>query len=201
MLTRIGGRFGLVRERDAGFYDDVYRTAPRYHTGYDQSVYLPVWQQLVNRIPPESKILEIGCGPGQLAELLYDRGIRQYLGLDISDVAVNAARERVPAFEFDVADARTDPRVQDRWYDVAVCTEVFEHVRDDLNLLERVRPGARVLATVPSFWTTGHLRWFKNSNAAAARYGKKLAHLEVVEARGAEPATHLFFLLDGVRPR
>src|SRR5690606_36611902 len=47
-------------------------------------------------------VLEVGAGTGWLAEQLV--GWSRYVGLDLSPVAVQAARERVPHAEFFAAD-------------------------------------------------------------------------------------------------
>jgi len=49
-------------------------------------------------------VLDLGCGSGILAHALIDREGRSYLGIDISGVAVAAARRRFPAPAVTVAD-------------------------------------------------------------------------------------------------
>ncbi len=75
----------------------------------------------VKEIAPES-VIDIGCGDGQWAEL-FDQ---EYLGVDISQKLVDAAKERFPDKDFkcsSVVDLETDKK-----YDIAFCYTLFMHV-------------------------------------------------------------------------
>ena len=53
-------------------------------------------------VPPDSRVLEIGCGVGDLlAAVKPSRGV----GVDFSPKMISLARERHPELEFEVADA------------------------------------------------------------------------------------------------
>jgi len=54
---------------------------------------------LCERVAQDCSILELGCGSGLLAEKARSR-YRNYLGIDLSEKAVQAARRRVPEFKF-----------------------------------------------------------------------------------------------------
>lgn len=180
-----------------GWYDEHYRlTLGAYDSHYSESVYFRVWEQVADRIDTDEGVLEIGCGSGQLAQLLMDRGLKRYRGFDFSEFAVDLARQRLPDVEFHVADARTTSLLDEAAYEVALCTEVLEHLDDDIGLLERIRPGARVLATVPNFDSTSHLRFFTDEAAVVERYGQSLDRLIVT--RVALRRESAIFLLDGV---
>lgn len=180
----------------ADWYDQHYRLAlDSYDSHYRDSVYLQVWEAIAGRLDHRTTILEIGCGTGQLAQLLFDRGIQQYLGFDFSEFAVGLARKRVPEADVQVADARTTPLVDQTTYDVALCTEVLEHLDDDLALLRRIRGGARVLATVPNFDSISHLRFFMTEGELHERYAQVLEPLQVTRISLARESA--IFLLDG----
>lgn len=162
------------------------------------SAYFPAWRTLLDRLPDKAAILEVGCGSGQLAQLLVQEGHQPYVGFDFSREAIDMARRRLPEGEFVVADARTTDLFESAAYDVAVCTEVLEHVDDDRGLLRRIPPGVRVIATVPTFDSTTHLRFFPEASDAYERYRRELEDLTVtvldMEGRGA------LLLLDGRTP-
>ncbi len=48
----------------------------------------------------ETKVLEIGCGTGFYTRLLYEQGVKQYLGLDVTDVLLPKLKEIFPGFHF-----------------------------------------------------------------------------------------------------
>ncbi len=59
-------------------------------------------------LPEGAHLYDLGCGTGEVAALAVEEGLR-VSGVDISEEAVRAARERVPAGRFVVGDARTSP--------------------------------------------------------------------------------------------
>lgn len=75
-------------------------------------------QMAVQLLVPHAKgrrVVEVGCGSGLLAEPILERGAASYIGIDISDTAINAARQRVAASglakraEFAAADVLSFP--------------------------------------------------------------------------------------------
>jgi len=51
-------------------------------------------------------ILDVGCGDGEFLEILISEGRKEIFGVDISDVAVGLARERLRSYMPDVVDER-----------------------------------------------------------------------------------------------
>lgn len=190
----------------AAWYDGAYSGASAdYLLPYSDSAYLPVWEEICSRITPGSHVLEIGCGPGQLARMLHDRGIPgSYVGFDFSPAGVALARNNLVGGEFHIADARSSDLVTDRNYDTAICTEVLEHIKEDLKVLRRVRGGAQILATVPDFDYESHVRHFASKEAVLERYGSMFESLEVsahhhANDPGGDRGT--LFLIDGIKKR
>ena len=104
-------------------------------------------------IPQESLVLDIGTGTGSNLRMLSDLGFNYVTGVDTSDDAIRYCAEKgfghvqkgnVCALPFD-----------DGSFDVVLATDIIEHVDDDdLALAEIARvlkPGGRVLITVPAF--------------------------------------------------
>lgn len=181
------------------WYDEMYEVNQRlYDVEPQDSVYFPAWSALATRVPERAAILEVGCGSGQLAQLLLGESARSYVGFDFSSRAIELARRRVPHGDFRVADARNTALFDEASYNLVVCTEVLEHVDDDRALLRRISPGVRVLATVPTFDSTTHVRFFDDAAEAQKRYRAELTGLTVtpVELRTAGA----LLLLDGTTP-
>src|SRR5205085_1343346 len=97
------------------------------------------------------RVLEVGCGPGHLANLLLDQGVQEYVGLDFSPKAVAIARKVAPRARFLVGDARSSELYSRFDYDAVICTEVLEHIEDDGLVVSQFRPGTRCLCSVPNF--------------------------------------------------
>ena len=104
------------------------------------------------------KALDVGCGDGaRYGARVHQSGVEVH-GVDISEVAVEAARARgVNARVASLADPLPYP---DATFDVVICLEVLEHLVDPAVVAREIarvlRPGGSALLSVPNsaFWTT-----------------------------------------------
>lgn len=163
------------------YYDRIYEDSEQYHSDYKVSHYYEMWTQVLQllRMVQEPRVLEIGCGTGQLAHYLYDEGFRHYHGFDFSEEAVRIASQRVPQ-SFCVADARA-PETFNHNYNVVICLEVLEHVDDDLGILSNIHEGAAVILSVPSSDDPAHVRFFLAKDSVTRRYSAVLDIQEIVQ--------------------
>src|SRR5437867_11345440 len=114
------------------------------------------WPVLAPLIPtaPALTILDYGCGNGDvLAEMRLINPRGRYIGSDVSETALGAARERLPDVVFHhLRDGGRVP-LQDRSVDFIFCSEVIEHVYDTETTFGEfsrlLRPGGRILITTP----------------------------------------------------
>jgi SAM-dependent methyltransferase len=181
------------------WYDERFARDAMWRAHYTKSPYYHFWTVIVDRLvrdaPCAPAVLEIGCGSGQLALALRDRGITNYVGFDFAPKRVEWARHTVPEFRFEVADAFATQLYDEVHYDVVVCTEFLEHVEGDLDVLARLRR-SRVIGTVPNFGGGSHVRHFDDAGAVVARYGTVLEGLRVDAFPNRQGRVH--YLLDGV---
>jgi trans-aconitate methyltransferase len=163
----------------AAFYDAALPKA-NYRGGYRD-----LWQRTGRLVPPDSRVVELGCGPGMLRPYL---NVRSYIGLDFSPAAIRLALRQFPRVDFRVADVREPIPPADCY----VMNEVLEHLDDDLDLLRSLPPSTVVLS-VPSFDSTSHVRFFEKEGSAVKRYGRVLAidHVEYVKHGTAGRFFHL----------
>jgi 2-polyprenyl-3-methyl-5-hydroxy-6-metoxy-1,4-benzoquinol methylase len=130
------------------------------------------------------RILDVGCGPGELGHVLKQRG-HEVFGVDWSP----------PSFELDgfvQADIGQGlPRSLTGPFDIVLLADVLEHMSDPLQLLlaakQRLKPAGRILVSLPNavHWSMraqlafgrfnytnkglldrGHLRFFTRDSAA-----------------------------------
>jgi ubiquinone/menaquinone biosynthesis C-methylase UbiE len=104
-------------------------------------------------VPKDADVLEVGTGGGALIEDMVNDGFSSVVGIDMSDLAVGAARGRgltqvhqgdATALEFD-----------DDSFDVVIASDVLEHLVDERKALAEwsrvLRPGGQMLIFVPAF--------------------------------------------------
>ncbi len=96
-------------------------------------------QIIVDLIRPLSvnSILDAGCGNGTNLEAIQQQlGITDVTGIDLSEVALNAARRRVKG-DFRAVDLEHEKL--DRTFDLVLTSQVIEHVVDDDGFLTKLR--------------------------------------------------------------
>ena len=95
--------------------------------------------------------LDLGCGDGRLTVELQARGI---VAAAVSEVALERARRRLPDATFVGVTPDEPLPFDDLSFDLVLCAETIEHVRDVQLLLSEarrvLRPGGRLALTTPA---------------------------------------------------
>ncbi|MEX1141175.1 MAG: class I SAM-dependent methyltransferase [Thermoleophilaceae bacterium] len=95
--------------------------------------------------------LDLGCGDGRLAEALDARALTL---ADVSGGALERAAMRLPEARVVELEPDAPLPLADNAFDVVLCTETIEHVRDIQLLLSEarrvLRPGGRLALTTPA---------------------------------------------------
>ena len=167
------------KEQPAKFYSTVFRSDHDYHGHYSNSRYYGLHKRIYDLLTcgQDARILELGCGPGQFAHFLQDEGFTNYLGIDFSDVAIEMARLKSEQ-EFRVGDIFAFD-YDNEPYDVVVLLEVLEHLNKDVELIRKIRTGAWIVLSVPTFGASSHVRIYVSAEQIIERYGSyvKFAHI------------------------
>ncbi|MBM3794191.1 MAG: class I SAM-dependent methyltransferase [Acidobacteria bacterium] len=113
--------------------------------------------RVLELLPPVTngaRVLDVGCGPGYLCELLTERGYR-VTGLERAGWGPPDG-----ALGYTLIDADLDQRLPplNERFDAIVCADILEHLRDPAALLQQLccalAPGGRLIASLPN---SGHL--------------------------------------------
>jgi 2-polyprenyl-3-methyl-5-hydroxy-6-metoxy-1,4-benzoquinol methylase len=122
---------------------------------------------LLSLVPDGSRVLDVGCSSGYLARPLAARGCG-VVGIELDETAAEVAREVCDEVLVGDVEAMELPFPEGS-FDVVLCGDLIEHLREPQRFLERVRPllrtGGRLVLTTPNVanWTirTGLLfgRW------------------------------------------
>jgi len=138
-----------------GYYDLYFNDLWRPFERPNQPAPHRVAELLRRHVFPGAHCLDVGCGDGRVGRLVTDHG-GTYVGVDISERAVAATRER--GFEaWHVEGSDTLP-FSDQSFDVVLCLEVIEHIlfpdRTVREILRVLRPGGVLIATTPNvaYW-------------------------------------------------
>jgi SAM-dependent methyltransferase len=151
---------------------------------------------LLNRLSFQWPILDLGCGDGSMAELLFGRERLLTLGLDLSAKDAGRARRR-GNFEWVIrGDLCATLPVRSGSFAAVFSNSVFEHVPRVDGLFAEIhrvlRPGGRLVFTVPSEHLNSMLRWPRRirrvlGRGAAERWqrwwDRRVAHVNL----GGEP--------------
>ncbi len=111
---------------------------------------------ILEYIPPDSTVLDVGCGTGMYSIELAKRGY-QVKGFDCSEKMIerairNAAREGA-AVDFVVGDAEKEVPFKDK-FDFAICLDCWEFFPKPVDVLNTVyqnlRQGGRLIIATPN---------------------------------------------------
>src|SRR5262245_18399072 len=94
-------------ERGPAHYEALYLTSGRPREHYARSHYYPLWAVIADRLRTAGarRVLEVGCGSGQLDLLLLEQGVTDFAGFDFAPAAVAMAQAACPSGRFYVGDA------------------------------------------------------------------------------------------------
>jgi SAM-dependent methyltransferase len=147
----------------------------------------PLLAGFVRGLGHAERALDLGCGDGRLSELL-DAGSLTLA--DVSRVALERARQRVPQARFVELSPDAPLPLDDGAFDLVLCAETIEHVRDVQLLLSEIRrvlsPGGRLALTTPA---TGPLMRPPDPLSPHLRVFTKRSLRRLIDELGFEPGS------------
>jgi len=169
-------------EQTSKYYDDFFFENPAFNCHYKDSYYYVLWTQVIVLLKKikSPKILEIGCGSGQLAHYIQDEGINHYAGFDFSAKAIDIAKKKDPDLHFWVGDARLNEQYKNVDFNTVICLEVLEHVKKDLEILRNIEQSTNLICSVPNFDAPSHVRWFTSESQIKRRYFKLIDISDII---------------------
>jgi trans-aconitate 2-methyltransferase len=136
---------------------------PSWDPALYQSAHAFVWQRasdLIELLAPQAgeRVLDLGCGTGQLAMKIVERGA-DVVGLDRSPDMIAQARQNFPQLRFEVADATTF--TADQPSDAVFSNATLHWVKPPEAAVERIsaalRPGGRFVAEFGGKGNVSHI--------------------------------------------
>jgi len=128
-------------------------------TRRDSAAYVPLnerpyggHERLLALAGSPRRVLDVGCSSGYLARRLVERGAA-VVGIDSDERAADQARGVCEQVLVGDVETMALP-FADGSFDLVVCGDVLEHLRDPQRFLERIRPliepGGRLVLTTPN---------------------------------------------------
>ena len=135
----------------------------------------------------DGNLLDFGCGDGQFLHLASKYCAKAY-GVDVSEHAIEKARDRFPELEFEIFQTEKGIPYANNYFDTVSAIEVLEHILDIEAVLEELnrvlKPGGHLLITTTEltrlktvliaarylddyfYPTSPHIRFFTRKNLA-----------------------------------
>lgn len=185
MTNLLGTRTpGLVQDRCSPYL------SPRY----------PLWKYVVKRLPPKAKVLDLGCGRGQVGRLL-GRRIEWYAGIDRSTAISGLREEMIPSLawrqrwdleqglpkDLDIGHCR----MADATHVLAL--DLFQYLENDIPLLSQLPRGATCIVSVMRRRARDAVRRFPQFGDVWERYGRYFDAATIATVRD-------WFILEGRVP-
>jgi SAM-dependent methyltransferase len=189
-------------EQPAQYYNNVYSSSPRYNGDFILSGYFPQWAFCISlmlefynsfkkEIGKVLTIIDLGCGPGQFAQLLnqiFNSRPKNpdiiYTGLDFSKIAIEIAlkkqlSENFYFFEDDIFHRLSIFNQNDTKFTVVTALECFEHIKSDTEIFSYFKEGQFMIFSVPQFDDPAHVRHFKTEFDVLERYDRCFLNFKV----------------------
>lgn len=154
MRTHAGGRKTDLSHRPATFSVEKYdewrdEGLTKQYSGHFE------WEQIKGK-----RVLDFGCGGGQLSFTAKQKGARSVLGVDVIPLRISRATAHAAKMGLDVQFKLTeDPKridAPDSSVDVILCFDVMEHVMDYKEAVQEwmrvLAPGGSVLIWWSVYW-------------------------------------------------
>lgn len=158
----------MGKELQADFYNKVYKTGgknKKYFKSYKDTAWLNIWLKIceIMKEHGSSKVLDLGCGSGQFAQCASDSGLLNYIGVDFSKEAIAVAKVNLKNSNMNTKFLTKDIYTFDFnsiEYDCVVATEFLEHIERDIEVLNNIKSGTLIIATLPNKDSAGHVRYY-----------------------------------------
>ncbi len=126
----------------------IRRVIPHFLVKYSQ------YGTILNQVPANSKLLDIGCGEGNISSLFLERKNCQVTGVDISEKALALAKKRgINTKRWDLN--KIPLPFKEKSFETITMIDVLEHAINPLALLREARrlliPGGRLIVSLPNF--------------------------------------------------
>jgi 2-polyprenyl-3-methyl-5-hydroxy-6-metoxy-1,4-benzoquinol methylase len=141
---------------------------------------------LLERVPPLSRVLDVGCGEGWFAAELAQAGMT-VVAVDVAEEPLRRARARHPGLDLRIVPAEGSWPLADESFDVVWAGETIEHVADTASWLSELRrllrPGGTLLLSTPAHGRLRMVALGLSGRAFDAHFDPRADHLRFYTRR------------------
>src|SRR3990167_8717134 len=136
-----------------GDWNTIWQTEHLKNKTRDENcAYGETFKNILDQVPLNVKVADVGSGPGFLMEYLRKEKGAVCTGYDFSSEAIEILKKK--GFDGHVSDFRSySPNGDKATFDVVVSTHTIEHIKDDAKFLETLKalckPGGKVVVATP----------------------------------------------------
>lgn len=153
---------------------------PKFYTGkgylkkgsFEKSSKL--YKAAANLLPPPLQcppILDLGCGVGYFAKVLFKMGYKEYTGVDFSPSMIKISKSHELPYTFKKRSIVSDSMLElFKKYKLFTCLQVLEHINNDIKVLKGLPSDSLFVFSVPSRDFHSHVRWFNSLGEVIDRY-------------------------------
>jgi len=136
--------------------------------------YEPLYNEIIALLDEPEKsptIVDLGCGVGYFASILYKKGYRNYIGMDFSTHMITYSKTIVPHYEYLLIDFNDEKLIEAiRNYRLFIMLETLEHIVNDRHVLQKIPSGSLIICSVPNTDSKTHVRTFMGISDVFNRY-------------------------------
>lgn len=181
-------------KQEMNFYDEDFKVAgDTYNSGAYETRNIEL-SKTINSHDVKRIVEFAGCEGNLAKHILENDKIEKYYFSDFSLFAIMYAKDILWGDNrvfFEQIDAdRQYTKLHGMDYDTFVCTS-FEHLENDLKIINILKPGTMVFLSLPNFDTKGHVRFFRNREDIIDRYSFFMDIIEIKEMRHSLSSTVL----------
>jgi methionine biosynthesis protein MetW len=112
-------------------------------------------KHILNAVPENSKVLDLGCGEGTLlSALIKEKNCTGY-GIDLNhDCVISCTKKGISAFQSDIEEGISG--FSDQLFDMVILSQTLQQVTNPLEVIDSIlRISKRAIVTFPNFahWT------------------------------------------------
>jgi 2-polyprenyl-3-methyl-5-hydroxy-6-metoxy-1,4-benzoquinol methylase len=147
-------------------YDNIYKKSEMYAKHYTEILdFYKVWDTITEIVKGHS-IIDLGCGCGHFANMLYDKGHEKYLGVDFSDIAIEKCKglNLKRLFKFQCENLEKFLLKTIKRDDIYTAIELFEHLEDDKYVISLLPKNSLLVFSVPNFTSQNHYRVYSDAD-------------------------------------